>query len=188
MKYIVGAVVVIIAALAAVIMLSSRPTPTSTGTKAKTSTNLVEYADRFGSEVSMTTQGKIVGQDDFRSIRVTVNQYSRTVEVLKGYDNSVEKTQQYTNSKSAYDVFLRSLANSGFIKTRATSFSDERGVCPLSSRYIYLLQENGKDIHRSWSASCGNSVGSFAGVSATVKQLFQNQVPDYNKFVQGVQL
>ena len=187
MKYIVGAIVVIVAAIAAILMLSSRPeTSTSTDSKAKTAIKITDYVGTFGSEVSLTTQGRIVGDDAFRSVRVTVTQYSRTVEVLKGYDNTVDKSQQFTNTRAAYDAFLHSLANLGFTRTRKPSFPDERGVCPTGNRFVYLLKENGNDIHRSWSASCGN-VGTFAGASQ-VRQLFQSQIPEYSKFVQGVQL
>lgn len=187
MKYIVGAIVVIVAAIAAILMLSSRPEPTTTSeSKTKSAIKLTDYANKYGSEVSLTTQGKVVGDEDFRSIRVKVTQYNRTVEVLKGYDNTVDKTQQFTNTRAAYDTFLHSLANLGFTKSRKANYADERGVCPTGNRFIYLLQEDGNDVHRSWSASCGN-VGSFAGASQ-VRQLFQSQIPEYSKFVQGVQL
>ena len=143
MKYIVGVIVVIIAAIAAVLMLSSGPVGTNTGTKPKQVVKLVDYVDKSGSEVSLTTQGRVVGESEFRSVRVTISKNSRKVEILKGYDMTVEKSEQFANSKTGYDVLLRSLANAGFSKTKTSSYSDERGVCPLGNRYVYLLSDNG---------------------------------------------
>ena len=186
MKYIVGAVVVVIAAIAAIIMLASRPDNPS-GTKTTPAVKLADYADKTNSQVSLTNQGRIVGDDTYRAIRITVSQSSRSIEVIRGYDGTVEKSQQYENTRAAYDVFLRALQNLNFTKTKASPYTDERGVCPTGNRFIYRLEDGSSTVHRSWSATCGNA-GTFAGSGPTVRQVFQNQIPDYNKFIVGVQL
>ena len=149
---------------------------------------LHEYADSNSSKVIMTTQGNIVGDDQFRSIRITVTRDVRRVEVLAGYSDRVEKSQEFPNTQEAFDVFLRALEHAGYEKTQKTTQTDERGVCPNGRRFVYETKDGSTQIQRTWSVSCGPRIGNFGGISDTVTDLFQGQITDYSKFVSGVRL
>ena len=152
----------------------------------KTVAQLVDYANK-NSSVSLTTYGELVGNQERRAIRVTVTPNERRLEVLSGYDESVLSTQTYENTQSAYANFLSALGALGFDKSRKSTISDPRGVCPTGNRYVYDLSEGGKDKSNLWSNSCDNT-GTFAGKGATTRTLFKFQIPDYNKQVQSVRL
>jgi hypothetical protein len=105
---------------------------------------------------------------------------------VSGYDGSVVRQDVFPNTVDSYGVFLRSLDSLGFTKVNKTTIKDERGQCPLQSRYVYRLADNGSDVIRSWSTSCGT--GSFAGSRASVRTLFQRQIPSatYSDYVRGL--
>lgn len=149
---------------------------------------LYDYASSPTAQVVFTTQGRIVGDDQFNTIRITVSRDARKVEILNGYTGRVESSKTLPNNEAAFDAFLRSLNLAGFTSTRETKLADERGVCPRGLRYIYELQDAGTPPQRTWSVSCTAKEGSFGGNAATVRQLFQGQITDYNKFVSKVRL
>jgi len=149
---------------------------------------IYEYADSPVAKVVYTTQGRVVGDDQYSSIRITVSRDSRKAEVLDGYTNNVQKSQTFPNNQAAFDTFLRSLNNSGYMTTRESTSDDERGVCSAGYRYIYELRDGNDEVLRTWSTSCGTKEGPFAGNASAVRQLFQAQITDYNKFVSGVTL
>jgi hypothetical protein len=185
MRYGVGVIAIVAAAFLAIFLILARGGDKPT-TRTKQPLKLVEYASR-NSEVTLTTQGRIVGLDKFKSVRISVSAQERTIDVLTGYNGDIEKTQTLTNTEQAYDAFLHALQTADFMRTKKALYPDERGVCPLGHRYIYDLEDDNSQILHSWSANCGN-VGTSAGRTALVRQLFQNQIPDYNKFTAGLQL
>src|SRR5690554_4055350 len=75
-----------------------RPTP-------EAARELPEYASTDASVVSVT-DGVINGDDEHRSIRVTVNRNVRTIDVIQGYQGNVIKTQSFANNEPAFRVFL----------------------------------------------------------------------------------
>lgn len=147
---------------------------------------LHDYANSEAT-VSLTTQGRLVGDDKYRSVRVTVGRDFRRVEVLAGYNGIVEKSQDFSNNQTAYDAFLRALEQRGFTKERKAATPDERGACATGNRYVYELKENGDQLQRAWSTSCDAGQGTFAG-NQVIRQLFQAQITDYGKFISGVSL
>ncbi len=191
MKRYIIAVLVLFAILALGIVIisggSSEDKPKETQTQ-QTQKQLYDYATSPTAQVVFTTQGKIVGDDQFQAIRITVSRDSRKLEVLNGYTGRVESSKTFPNNEAAFDAFLRSLNLAGFTATRQTKLADERGVCPRGMRYIYELQDAGTPPQRTWSVSCTSKEGSFGGNAPTVRQLFQGQITDYNKLVSGVRL
>lgn len=165
----------------------SSNTPKNTDTKKadNTPTTLVDYIDR-DSKVILTVSGRINGDDVHRQIRITVSPDDRVAEVIQGYQNNVIKTQKTTNNRQAYDQFMRALARSGFSKERNSNIKDERGICPTAQRYVYEIIDNNDQVSRTWAAQCnkGNSMGN----APLILQLFRNQITDYGKFVNGVNL
>ncbi len=190
MRYLVGLVMLILIAIVAMILLlggnggkNSATTPSSTPNPV-----LTDYIDAESS-VSMLVDGKINSEDAHRSIKITVSATNRTVDVIKGYDGTVEKTASYGNTPEAYDAFMRAVANAGFMtKLKNPTQTDDRGVCATGKRYIYSLLDKGVEVSRLWGTSCSVKIGTFAGNGPLTRSLFQAQIPDYNKFVSGITL
>jgi hypothetical protein len=148
---------------------------------------LPDYANTDAA-VSITTDGIVNGDELHRQIRITIGETSRNLEVIQGYNGTVIDSHTFENNNSAYDVFLRSINNSGFLvkikKTKAPS--DERGQCALGFRYIFDLSNEGEDLSRLWSSSC--SIGNWGGNLAAVRALFQDQIPNYQTLAGNVNL
>lgn len=149
---------------------------------------LHEFSGSSSAKFVFTTQGAIVGDDQYRQIRITITRDSRRAEVLSGYDGRVERTQEQPNTQDAFDAFIRSLEQSGFEKTQKTTQTDERGACPAGSRFIYEANDGTNQLMRSWSSTCGAKTGTFGGSSASINRLFQAQITDYTKFISGIRL
>lgn len=155
-----------------------------------TQTERVSLATSADTELvtSITTSGKIVNEEDFNSIRISVNKNKRTLEILKGYSYVVTKHVQFKNNQSAFETFLLAIEREGFTQSKKGESSDERGFCPFGTRTVYEATGNTDSNLRLWSASCSKKVGTFDGDSGNIKKLFQAQIPDYRDLVSGVDL
>jgi hypothetical protein len=185
MRYVLGVLAFILVIFLAVALIFGRggdKTPVTNTTVTK----LVEYADR-NSSVSLTTTGKLVGEESRQAVRVIVTPNERRLEILTGYEETVTSVQTYPNTQEAYSNFLSALATAGFEKSRKSTITDPRGQCPTGNRYVYDLSQDGNHISNLWSTSC-NKNGTFAGTGTTIRQLFQLQIPDYSKQITGVKL
>lgn len=190
MRYGLGVLGIVVIALIAIVLIVSRPsTPPASKTVAKgpVIVKLLEH-DNSDSAVKVTTQGPLVGEEQRRSVRITVTQSQRTVDIIQGYEQNTIKSETLPNTPAAYSTFIRALNNSGFTRYRKAITDDERGYCPQGNRYIYELYKGSQQLQRLWGSSCGNAEGSFAGSGSRVRDLFQAQIPDYNKFTADVQL
>lgn len=188
MRYIFGILGAIILVILAVILIG-RAIPDSSAPQPVTQqTTLTDYING-NAVVRVTMDGKIIAKEQHRAVRITVGRTSRTVEVLRGYDATVEQTKQYDNDIAAFSAFLAALQKSGYAteKQKVTQ-KDERGACPQGSRFIYELIDNNDEVLRTWSTSCSSSEGTFGGKGEIVRQLFQAQIPDYSTVIKGVQL
>lgn len=190
MKYFFGVLAVVLAAIIAIVMLTRTPDTTTSGQKpgGKPAVKLLDYVDKTGSQTQWTMQGKLVGEEQRRAIRVSVSESERRVEILQGYEERVERSASYPNTRAAYETFLRALDVAGFTRERKVAITDERGVCPIGNRYIYNLWEGSEHPVRTWSATCSGALGTFAGNPVLTQQLFQLQIPDYAVQTRGVQL
>lgn len=131
--------------------------------------------------VRYTIDGPVNADSIHHRIRITVGRDQTLFEEIDGYQGKVQMTKTYDNNPDAYAAFLHSLTIAGFASGDSKVTKDERGYCPLGRRYVYEAMSNGDDVLRWWSTSCGSSLGSFKGKSDTIRSLFQNQIPDYNK-------
>ncbi len=149
--------------------------------------SLPDYADT-NSEVSLTNDGIVNGDDIHRSIRITVSNSTRVLDVIQGYSDNVIDEHTFSNTSDAYSVFLKAINNYGFsTKIPKTKVSDDSsGQCPLGFRYIYNLSQDGGNLFTAWSSTCGT--GNSNGNSSNLLTLFQNQITDYDKLVQHVNL
>lgn len=185
MKYVLGVLGVVLASiLIFVLFFTGGNDKPSTQSDIKVS-KLVDYADK-NATVSVTTVGKLVGQEDRRSVRISVSSNERRFEILSGYDEQVVSSQTFSNSQEAYTNFLSALSAQGFTSSRKSAV-DPRGACPTGNRYIYDLSQDGDHVSNLWQASCDGQ-GTFNGRGATIRQLFQQQIPDYAKLIQTVKL
>lgn len=140
--------------------------------------------------VRFVQEGRIVAPEDHNSIVITITSSSRRIEVYRGYDVGPKRSESFPNNQASYDRFYASLKSSGFFASRDNRNNlDRNGFCPLGTRFDY---QAGNDIstptQNTWGASCGGQSGTFAGKAGTVRTLFIRQIPEYNKFIQGVTL
>lgn len=150
---------------------------------------IADYAETDAT-VSFTVDGTVNGDEMHRAIRITISTNQRQLDVLQGYNPQVITSKTFINNQEAYTVFLKSIGNSGFLlkNTKSKAPADERGQCPLGFRYILDLSQDGEDLSRTWSSTCGTAVGNSGAAIATIQQLFQRQIPNYNTLVNQVNL
>ena len=128
----------------------------------------------------------VVSQQKHREVKITVSQNEVAFTQYQGYEDSIVSSQTYPNNSEAYEVFLRALQHQNFtVGSTDKALSDERGYCPQGSRYIYSFNDGSKQLMRFWSTSCGGQ-GTFKGLPTSVRNLFQAQVPDYNRLSRGL--
>jgi hypothetical protein len=189
MKYLLGTLGVVLVTIFAVVLIVSRPkNDTVQPVTGDTSKALVNYATTEARTV-FTTEGRLVGNEERRAIRITVDRNERVLEILTGYDGAVERAERFGNTTSAYEAFLAALDQAGYTKTRKLSaVKQEDGACPLGKHYTYELKQGQNEIARHWATTCGVKVGNFAGKRTTIDPLFEAQIPNYDKLVAGVKL
>jgi hypothetical protein len=139
--------------------------------------DLASYASK-NSVVHLLIDAPVVGNDQHRAIEISVDNSAITLDILQGYEGKVTTHKAYDNTQAAYEVFLKALQYNGFTKGDINSTnSDERGVCALGDRYVYMLASDDKTVFRMWSTSCGGQ-GTFGGSPQTIRTLFRRQIPD----------
>ena len=132
--------------------------------------------------------GRLVGAEDRRSIRITVSANERRLEVLSGYNGEVINSQSFPNTQTAYKAFLSGLGGQGFMTAKKTDIVDPQSVCTNGLHHYYTLTEGSEKKSDLWSVSCDKS-GTFNGRSTkTIRELFQRQIPEYGQQIQGVKL
>lgn len=166
-----------------VILFSKIFSTNKSSAPAVNTTQLTSYA-RNGTEVQLISDGPVIVNENQRGIRITVDSTESKIELLGGYGQSVLRQDSFPNTLASYDVFLRSLDGLGFTNVNKSSVQDERGQCPSQIRYVYKLVENGREVMRAWSTSCGS--GNFGGSRADVRTLFRRQIPTatFNSYTQ----
>lgn len=188
MKYILGVFGVIVILIFAVILIVRRsPAPTTPAQTGERQVNLADYETKPATAI-LTTRGEIVGDEERRGIRITVSSQERVIEILRGYNETVDSRQSFSNNGNAFANFLSALDAAGFSREQETDVKDDRGSCPLGRRYDYKLQDGSEEIFRFWNTSCSTKIGSFGGNGNLVRRLFENQIPDYRKLTRDVEL
>ncbi|HTE57483.1 MAG TPA: hypothetical protein VK694_01975 [Verrucomicrobiae bacterium] len=186
MKYVLAVLGVIVVAVLAIVLITRGPSGKKNPAAPKKV--VISQQDTDSTSAIFTTQGKVVGEEQFRAIRITVSQDERRLEILTGYDGTVSTSQVYPNTPSAYSAFLTSIEKAGFGLARKTTTTDPTGVCPLGRRSVYELKDYDQKLINLWNTSCGAKIGSFGGRAATVNSLFRAQIPKYQSQVKGVSL
>lgn len=188
MKYGIGILAVILLIIVTSVLVIGRG---NNGAPAASSrvTTLADYAANNAASVSLTTQGRLVGQDQRSAVRITVTNSVRRVEVLSGYEGRVEKTTEQANTPEAFTNFTRAIDDLSFGRERSVANADERGICPRGNVFIYRLTDGINEIMRTWSTTCSRDQGPFGGVSAgSIHDLFKLQITNYSETIRGVRL
>jgi hypothetical protein len=161
----------------------SKPTTT---TKAPVVLPLPDYASTDAT-VAMTLDGRVVGQDAHRAIRITISRDSRLIETIQGYNGNIIDSHSYPNTEEAYQVFLKAINNAGFmVKNKAKISADSSGQCPDGTRDIFTLNQGIDQLSNLWTSTCG--LGNFGGSPDLVQGLFQAQITDYDTITSQVEL
>lgn len=189
MKYYLAFIAIIIVLFigAKVIFSPSKKSPDSTGTSTALAKGLVDLAST-NAEVSVTIEGPVLGNEQHRAIRISVNSDERTLDVIQGYDGLSIQHNTFDNTTEAYRVFLRAIEGDGFTRNQKATVADDRGICPTGTKYIYEIKNSGdsRTDQRYWSVSCGLTIGSAAGVGPAIRDMFQKQIPDFATLTLGV--
>lgn len=176
-----------VAIIVAITLLVTRGSRTEKPQAEAPRTIQVTDYDNDDSQIIYTLQGPVVGNDARRSIRIIVDSDSRTIEQIDGYQNKVAKTQTYSNNNEGYQYFLAALNHAGYTKERRTRQTDSKGMCPTGQVYIFQIRDGNDTVMDRWSASCGG-IGTYGGDTGLSRVLFENQITDYNTFINGVEL
>lgn len=176
MRYLIG-FLGIIAIIILIIVLLVR----GGGSDPKTDIDLADYLTGT-SQVRMTVEGQVAASENRYVSRISVNQDEATIDVIQGYEGDVIRSKSYPMNPNAYAEFLLSLRRAGFtVGNDNSDMRDQRGYCPLGSRNIYELYDDGKQVLRYWNTSCDPKQGTFKGNTSLVTTLFRLQIPAYNE-------
>ncbi len=138
-----------------------------------------------GRSARMTVYGPIVADEERESYEVTVTTSSRRFAAYQGYNQTQIAASDYGNTYEAYQQLAYALARANFDKEKKVDelAKDDRGACATGRLYVYELFENGDLVRRTWTTTCANTKGDFAGSNRQVAHLFNKQVPDFNNAV-----
>jgi hypothetical protein len=139
---------------------------------------LESYANT-SAEVRMTIDGPVNAAQDHQQVRITVNSNEVVYQQISGYNGDAVNSLTFNNTEDSYYTFLRALGYAGFQHGDTNKdLHDERGRCPLGSRYIFDMSQDGDSLEHFWATTCGKVQTYLGNLPGTV-QLFQQQVPNY---------
>lgn len=194
MRYVIGVISILVVILLLVLGfkfikgLLTNDKPKKTDAPVSNKINLDEVG-KDGKPVQYTIRGSINGDEQHHSIRFTVDDKKRKVEILQGYSDRVTKSQETENNADAYKAFVDALKGAGFSQSiQPEGRGDETLNCPLGKRYNYEINPGTSDGMRTWGNSCSSKQGTFSGNGELVRRLFQLQIPEYNDFAKGTNL
>jgi len=134
-----------------------------------------------------SVNGAIVAEENYREVHITVSKNVRTIEIIKGYNGTVEKTATFPNTPSAYNTFVGALVAARF-SNRVDTTEVPRFTCVTGNRIFYQLQEASEKKVDTWSTTCGADQGNFDGSVDGTATIFRNQIPNYGEFTSDVNL
>jgi hypothetical protein len=190
-KYVLTLIVVAIIFFGGIFFIlnrSSSGSKTTNQESSKSAPQTKQFSDN-ATEVKYTIYGKVVGDEDRRAIRITVNDSERKLEILQGYDEHVIDSKTFGNNSTAFKDFLLALQGANFSVHDTSIKTDDKTLCPLGKRYVYEADYyDGSDSLRSWTTSCTSKGTTFKGSRSTVDSLFRGQITDYDKLTRQVSL
>ena len=182
MRFIIGVLITLGLIILVLVMLFR-----GGGSPAQKPLTLSDYA-HTNSVAKLIIDGPVIAESKHQSVEIDVSNSNVNFTLYQGYQQDAIKSQSYSNNDDAYLNFLKSLQFEGFTKgNKSADLRDQRGVCPLGTRYLYQFVDDNNDerVHL-WNTSCGG--GTFKGKSSSVIALFKQQVPDYGDLVADTNL
>lgn len=184
--FVIAIVILIIIGFLLIRNILSSDSATDRPDETRRNIDLVEEG-KAGRPVRYTTNGNVVGNEERRSVRITVDSSSRLAEIIRGYNGEVIGSQRTANTQNAYDAFMAAIASAGFVQiNNRLAGPTEAAACPLGQTFSYEVAPSMDGAFRSWSTSCGNKQGTFNGNHQTIDTLFKRQIPNYSDFTQNV--
>lgn len=180
---IIGFFVFIVFIIVAISLSGNLSNQTSVAPNAKTTVKLADYSNST-SEVVLTIAGPVTADEKHYSVRMRVNGGLRSVELIKGYQGTVEKSKTYQNNASAYDAFLKALDGAAYSAERDASKdaqNNESSACYSGNKYSLDLNTPSNVVFHRWTSSCYGIRGTFGGDISKIMELFKNQMPDYSE-------
>lgn len=130
--------------------------------------------------IRITVRGPIVGDDRFRTERISISPTQRVYTIYETYLEDVEDQHSYDNNMEAYEEFVHALDKAAFTKPGKAELeeaSDIRGICATGRVYDFeIVGSTGID-HRVWTSTCKGSPGTFGASLEQVVNLFTAQIP-----------
>jgi hypothetical protein len=130
--------------------------------------------------VRVTVRGPIVGDDRFRTERISISPTQRVFTIYGTYLEDVEDQRSYDNNMEAYEEFVYALDKAAFTKPGPQDpeeASDIRGICATGRVYEFEVVGSASVVHRSWTSTCKGSPGTFGANLDQVVRLFTAQIP-----------
>jgi uncharacterized membrane protein len=184
--FVIAIIVLIVIGFLLIRNILSSDSATDRPSETRRNIDLVEEG-KAGKPVRYTINGNVVGNEEYRSVRITVDRSSRLAEIIRGYEGEVIESQRTANNQNAYDAFIAAIASAGFAQVNnRPAGPTEAAACPLGQTFNYEVAPGMDGAFRSWSTSCGNRQGTFNGSHQTIDNLFKRQIPNYGDFTQNV--
>lgn len=192
MKFFFGLLAFIAAIVVVVLLIVSlfRTLDSQSGGKNNpiSSTYNLEDESSINSVVRYTVSGPIVAEENYREVRITISQNTRTIEQINGYQGKVANTSTFSNTTAAYQAFIGALRAAEFTSRRSGETSDISATCVTGQRLKYELSVANEKPVDTWTTSCSFNHGNFAGNPTGTAQIFRAQIPNFNEFTSGIGL
>jgi hypothetical protein len=187
MKYLLGVVGIIIFGIIAVVLFGNVLDRTSDESVGETK-KVVKTTDYINdtSYVQYTKYGEIVSNQNRKTMKISVSQKEAVIEILDGYQETLETKKTYPNNYESYKNFMFALDKLGFTNKKSTDVENPTGVCPNGYTYFYKLNNSGSDVSNLWNSSCKTLGGDLGNNGSKIRELFTNQIPDYSDIVKNV--
>lgn len=135
--------------------------------------------------VVLTVRGPIVGNEDFRSYKISITPTSREIVIYQGYQNQpIDKIALDNNSKD-YEQFVFALDKANLVK--GVEFTgdknDTRGICSTGKIYDFQVLVGDKVAKQLWTSTCSGSKGSLSASANQLINLFIAQIPGSQKLI-----
>lgn len=134
--------------------------------------------------VRLNARGPIIANENFKSYQIDVSPTSRSMVVYDGYSGSINNRSDLDNNQKAYEQFVYALDKANMMKGKVPEGevkNDVRGICATGYVYEYIVLNNNAPVKRLWTSTCDGSKGSLQASVGQLNNLFNKQIPDYEK-------
>lgn len=130
--------------------------------------------------------GPVIAAENHNELQFTISKSSRTIDIYRGYNGEVIKSETFPNTPESYRAFLGALDAARYSAKRTNAQSDARGICVTGNKAFYSLVTDGTKKVDTWTSSCSLDQGSFGGNAPATSDLFRKQIPTYSTITNGI--